>query len=126
VLYAAVDDVLWINTMRTSRKARSIATNPHVAVCIPFRKLPVGPPYTVHFQATASLVPAGDPELHRLADAGLLKTITGHGELEDPDAVFLRVEPAGPVHSYGLGVNPIELVRDPLHTGARTVELRQP
>ena len=44
VLYDAVDDELWLHTLRSSRKARSIEANPRVAVCVPFRKLPAGPP----------------------------------------------------------------------------------
>lgn len=124
VLYDHVDGALWIHTMRTSRKARSIAANPHVAVTVPFRKLPAGPPYTVQFQGTARLVAMNDPEAVALIDAGALKQISGHGALDEPDGVFVRIVPNGTVHSYGLGVNPIALIRDPLHTGADTVDLR--
>lgn len=123
VLFDEVGGALWIHTMRTSRKARSIAANPHVAVCIPFRKLPAGPPYTLHFQATADLVAMDDPEASALVAAGRLGTISGHGALDEPDGVFVRIVPSGPIHTYGLGANPIDLIRDPLHTGAGTVRL---
>ncbi len=123
VLYDEAGGALWVHTMRSSRKARSIAANPHVAVCIPFRKLPAGPPYTVQFQATARLVEMNDPEVVDLIAAGELQTVSAHGALEEPDGVFVRVVPNGTVHSYGLGANPIDLIRDPLHTGARTVRL---
>jgi hypothetical protein len=109
--------------MRSSRKALSIAANPHVAVVIPFRKLPAGPPYTVQFQGTARLVSMNDPEVIDLIAAGELKTVSEHGALDEPDGVFVRIVPNATVHSYGLGANPIDLIRDPLHTGARTVRL---
>ena len=123
VLYDEADGALWVHTMRSSRKARSIATNPHVAVVIPFRKLPAGPPSTVQFQATAELVEMDDPRVTELLAAGELKTVSAHGTLDEPDGVFVRIVPNPTVHSYGLGVNPIDLIRDPLHTGARTVRL---
>jgi len=123
VLYDEVGGALWVHTLRSSRKARSIAANPHVAVCIPFRKLPAGPPYTVQFQATARLVEMGDPEVLDLIAAGELKTVSAHGALAEPDGVFVRIVPNGTVHSYGLGANPIDLIRDPLHAGARSVHL---
>ena len=123
VLYDEVDGALWVHTMRSSRKARSIAANPHVAVAIPFRKLPAGPPYTVQFQATARLVAMDDPDVADLVAAGALKTVSAHGALDEPDGVFVRIAPGRTAHSYGLGANPIDLVRDPLHAGARTVRL---
>jgi general stress protein 26 len=123
VLYDEVDGALWVHTMRSSRKARSIAANPHVAVCIPFRKLPAGPPYTVQFQATAGLVDMDDPAVVDLIATGELTAVSGHGALDEPDGVFVRIVPNGTVHSYGLGANPVDLIRDPLHTGARTVHL---
>jgi hypothetical protein len=123
VLYDAADGALWVHTMRSSRKARSIAANPHVAVVIPFRKLPAGPPYTVQFQGTAELVEMDDPAVAALVAAGELAGVSGHGALDEPDGVFVRIVPNRTVHSYGLGANPIDLIRDPLHTGARTVRL---
>ena len=123
VVYDEVDGELWVHTMRTSRKARSIAANPHVAVCIPFRKLPAGPPYSVHFQATARLVAMDSREALDRLEAGKLTSISGHGALDEPDGVFVRIVPNDTVHSYGLGANPIDLIRDPLHSGARSVSL---
>ena len=124
VIYDAVDGELWVNTMRSSRKARNVAANRHVAVCIPFRKLPAGPPYTLQFQATATLVDLDDPAVVARHEAGQLAHVAAHGALDEPDGVFVRIAPNGVVHSYGLGVNPIALVRDPLHVGALTVDLR--
>ena len=123
VLYDEVDGVLWVHTMRSSRKARSIAVNPHVAVVVPFRKLPAGPPYTLQFQARAELVEMNDAPVLDLLAAGELTTVSGHGALHEPDGVFVRIVPNGTVHSYGLGANPIDLIRDPLHAGANTVHL---
>lgn len=123
VVYDAVDGTLWIHTMAGSRKARSIAANPEVGVCIPFRRLPVGPPFTIHFQATAEIAAMDDPEVRRLLDAGELGSISGHGALDMPDGCFVAIRPKGTIHSYGLGARTIDLIRDPLNTGARSFRL---
>lgn len=116
---------LWIHTMRSSRKGRNVAANPRAAVCIPFRRLPAGPPFTVQFQADAELVAMDDPAVLALLDAGELGHVSGHGALDEPDGVFVRLRPRGPVHTYGLGVSALALIRDPLHVGAGTVDLRE-
>ena len=56
VVYQWADAALWVHVMRASRKARNVAANPDVGVCIPFRRLPVGPPFTIHFQARGDVV----------------------------------------------------------------------
>jgi len=124
VIYDSVAGELWVNTMRSSRKARNVASNRHVAVCIPVRKLPMGPPYTLQFQATAELVDMDHPWVAELHRAGELAHVSAHGALDEPDGVFVRIVPNGVVHSYGLGVNPLALIRDPLHVGALSVDLR--
>jgi hypothetical protein len=123
VLYALVDTTLYVSTERDSRKARNIAANPHVGVCVPVRRLPVGPPASIQFQATADILANDDPEIVRLAGAGRLKAITGHGELELPDGCVLRVTPAGRINTYGLGMSLLALLRDPLNA-AGSVDLR--
>jgi len=122
VLYAAADGVLHVHTLRSSIKARNVRDNPRVAVCIPVRRLPVGPPFAVHFQGRAELCAVDDPRILALADAGRLKRITSHGELAHPDSCFLRIVPARRVATYGLGVPLRELLRDPL-AATRSVEL---
>ncbi|MGI9645289.1 MAG: pyridoxamine 5'-phosphate oxidase family protein [Ilumatobacteraceae bacterium] len=123
VVYQWVDGALWVHVMRSSRKARNVASNPNVGVCIAFRRLPAGPPFTIHFQGRADIVEMDDPTARTLIDAGRLKKISGHGALDAPDGCFLRIVPNGTVHSYGPGANVIDLVRDPLNTGARSVRL---
>lgn len=123
VIYEWVDGALWVHTMRNGRKGRNVADNPHVAVCVPFRRLPVGPPFTLHFQATAEIVAMDDPRVVALLDAGRLKKISGHGALEIEDACFLKIRPAGRVHTFGYGVPVLDMARDPLH-GDRMVDLR--
>ena len=119
VVYDAVDGTLWVHASAASRKARSIAANPSVGVCIPYRRLPVGPPFTIHFQATAELVAMDDPVIRRLLDAGKLGSIAGHGALDMPDGCFIAIRPTGTIHSYGPGARIIDLIRDPLNSGAR-------
>lgn len=117
VLYEAVDGVLYVNTKRTSRKARNIVANPNVAVAIPVRRLPIGPPSSIQFQGTATLLDLDDPEILELVAAGRLKSITGHGELEIEDGCFLRVTPNKRLFTYGLGMSLYRLIKDPLNVG---------
>lgn len=122
VLYEAVGTTLYVNTRRTSRKARNAAENPRVGVCIPVRRLPLGPPSSVQFQATAEVLAVDDPDVIRLLEDGRLRSITGHGELDEPGTCFLRITPGARLHTYGLGLPLRRLVRDPLHAGG-SVEL---
>lgn len=117
VLYEAVGPTLYVNTLRTSRKARNVATNPNVGVCIPIRRLPVGPPSSVQFQARANILDNDDREITRLIADGHLRSITGHGELENPDGCFLRITPTGRINTYGLGMSLRQLLHDPLNAG---------
>lgn len=116
VLYAAVDKTLYVGVNTRSHKVRNIESNAHVAVCIPVRRLPVGPPATIMFQGTAELVSRDDPALLAALDAGRLKGITSHGELDDPDNWFVRITPGGRIHTFGLGVPLLDLIRHPLGT----------
>jgi hypothetical protein len=122
VLYAAVGTDLYVSTLRSSRKARNVAANPSVAVCIPIRRLPVGPPSSVQFQARAEVLALDDPGVRRLVEAGELKGVTGHGELELDGGCFLRIRPNGRANTYGLGMSLRQLLRDPL-TAAGAVDL---
>lgn len=121
VIYAYADNCLWIHTSINSRKARNIAANPNVGVCVPFRRLPVGPPFTLHFQAKASLVAMSDPRVTAQLETGALKSLTGHGELDMADGCFIIVEPRGRLHSFGPGAKLRDLIRDPINTGRSSV-----
>ena len=123
IIYATAGGKLWIHTMRSSRKARNVAENPHVGMCIVYRRLPVGPPFTIHFQATAEIVAMDDPSVTRLLDADELGLISGHGALDMVDGCFIAITPRGTIHSYGPGARIIDLIRDPLNTGARRFPL---
>lgn len=114
VLYAAAGDLLYVSTLETSAKVRNIRENDRVAVCIPVRRFPVGPPFTVQFQGTATICPVDEPEIVSELEAGRLKRITSHGELKDPSACVLRITPGPRIASYGLGVPLRQLLRDPL------------
>lgn len=118
VVYVWVEGSMWIHTMRSSRKGRNIAHEPRVAITVPYRRLPAGPPFTLHFQARAVLVAMDDPTVRSLLDAGRLKHIAGHGALDEPDGVFVRVTPTATIHSYGPGARTLDLIRNPLHSGA--------
>ena len=115
VLYAMSGDALYVSTMRSSRKARNILANPKVAVSVPVRRAPVGPPSNISFQTTARVLDLDDPELRAAAASGDLRSVTGHGELELPGGVFLRIALPRKVVTYGLGMSLLSLMRDPMH-----------
>ncbi|MEM7092059.1 MAG: pyridoxamine 5'-phosphate oxidase family protein [Actinomycetota bacterium] len=117
VLFDIVDDVLYVNTLRTSRKARNVLANPRVAVVIPVRRLPVGPPSTVQFQTDATVLDLDDPEIKRLVTDGHLGSITGHGELDMPDGCFLRIPVPARLVTYGLGMPLRQFISDPMNAG---------
>ena len=122
VLYAEVEGVLYVATLETSIKVRNVRQNPRVAVCIPVRRYPVGPPFSVQFQGAAEVCSVDDPSVTALLEAGRLKRITSHGELDDPSACFLRLTPRRRVATYGVGVPLRTLLRDPIHA-SRSVEM---
>lgn len=124
VVYEAVGTTLYVSTDRSTRKARNIADNPHVGVNIPVRRMPVGPPALVQFQGVAKVLASDDPEIVELLEAGQLKGVTSHGELDRPDSCFLRITPARKINTFGLGMSLLKLIRDPLN-GAGSVELPQ-
>jgi hypothetical protein len=114
VLYAAVGPTLWIHTFRDTKKARNLAANPEAAVCIPVRRLPLGPAMAVQFTGRADLVEQDDPAVVPLVEAGRLKKILVDGALDDPRGVFVRITPHGRVNTYGIGVPLLRVIRDPL------------
>lgn len=119
VLYVADGTTLYVNTSRGSRKARNVAANQRGFVCIPVRRLPVGPPSTIQLEATVDVVGSDDPSIVALLERGTLKPITSHGELENPDGCFLRITPTGTLHTYGLGMSIRRLMRDPINAAGR-------
>ena len=121
VIYEQVDGSLYVHTMRSSRKARNVVANPRVAMVVPVRRLPVGPPFTVQFQGHAEQLAMDDPQIQVLLEAGHLKKISGHGALDEPDGCFMRITPQGSYHTYGIGVSALAVARDPLHNGPRSV-----
>ena len=120
VVYDFVDGALWIHTMRNGRKGLNVVGNHHVGVCVPYRRLPVGPPYTLHFQGVAELIALDDPQAVRHYEAGRLDSISGHGAMEMDGACFLRITPTGTIHSFGPGVPVLDLARNPLEAGGRS------
>jgi hypothetical protein len=122
VIYSAVGHTLYASTLRESRKARNVAANPRVAVTVPVRRLPIGPPSAVQFQGTAIILDNDDPEVREHAAAGLLRAISAHGELELDGGCVLRITPGRRLLTYGLGMPLLRLLRDPLNA-AGAVEL---
>jgi hypothetical protein len=122
VMYAQTPHGFLVSTSGDSVKARNIRQNDRVGVSIPVRKVPVGPPFCVQFQTTAEVLAVDDPLVRELLDAGALKAITGHGELDLPDSVFLRLRPPRRVVTSGLGVPLLSVLRHPLEAG-RSIDL---
>lgn len=123
VLYSVVNGALFVCTLGGSVKARNVRANERVAVCIPIRRFPVGPPFAVQFQGKAEVLDLDDPQVRGALETGRLKRITSHGELDHPDACFLRIVPGRRFATYGLGVPLRKLLRDPLQ-GSASLELR--
>src|SRR2546422_5756344 len=63
VTYQYVDGNLYFATGLDTKKARNIRQNPRVAVHVPVRQYPMGPPWSVQFQGTASVIDRDDPEI---------------------------------------------------------------
>ena len=120
---SAVGTSLWFHTMTTSRKARNIETNRHVAITVPVRRIPFGPPSTVHFQAAATLLDTDSPEVAEQVSRGELKKVTSHGELQLADGCFIRIPLPDRLITYGLGMSLRRLAADPLNAGG-AVRLR--
>ncbi len=123
VLYQCADDALFVSTHLDSRKARNVAATGGAAVAIAVRRLPVGPPASIQFQATASVLANDDPEIVRLASAGRLGNITGHGELDLDGGCFLRIALPARAVTYALGMSLWHVLRNPLDV-AGEVDLR--
>ena len=123
VLYDLVDDVLYVCTYRDSRKARNVAATGHAGVSIAVRRIPFGPPASIQFQTTATILDNDDAEIVALVEAGQLGKITAHGELELPGACFLRVPLPSRAVTYALGMSLWHVMRHPLDAAGR-VELQ--
>lgn len=120
VLYDLAEGSFYVSTDLASRKARNIASSGHVAMTVPVRRAPVGPPSAVQFQGTAEVLALDDPALLDLVARGLLPTVTGHGELERDGACFVRITPGRTLHTYGLGMSLWRLIREPLDAAGRS------
>lgn len=125
VLYVAVQGSLVVSTLSTSVKAGNVRANPLVAVCIPVRRLPLGPPFHIALQGRAEVCERDDPRVVDLLEGGRLKPIASHGELDHPDSCFLVMSPSGRAATYGLGVPLRQIARNPLGA-SRSVELLPP
>jgi len=113
ILYRFVDGHLYFATGDRTKKVRNIQKNPRVAVCIPVRQYPVGPPFSVQLQGTAAVLARNDAEILTLLEAGKLNKITRFGVLKEPDLCFLKVKPSRKVHTFGIGVPLLTLLRAP-------------
>jgi len=123
VLYAFVGDDLYVAMHDDSAKARNLAANHRVAICVPVRKIPFGPPFAIQFQGRATIFSATDPEIVTLLETGALKKITAAIDLTDPHNCFVRISPNRRVSSYGLGVPLLQVIRDPV-SAMRTIPWR--
>ncbi len=123
VLYELVDGVLYVSTYRDSRKTRNVAATGRAGVSIAVRRIPFGPPASIQFQTTATVLDNDDPEIVALVEAGRFGKITAHGELELPGACFLRIPLPSRAVTYALGMSLWHVMRHPLDAAGQ-VELR--
>jgi hypothetical protein len=113
LLYEAVGTRLYVLVGEDSVKARNVRQNPRVAVSVPVRRFPFGPPMAVQFQGRGRLLRADEEPVRSLLARGRLRRITGLGAGSQPGTCFLELTPAGRISTYGLGM--------PLHTLLRNV-----
>lgn len=122
IMYSAVDLTLYAVVGEGTVKVRNIRENPRVAVTVPVRRGPFGPPMAVQFQGTGQVLPSDDPEVRGHLAAGRLKAIARMGAQTGPGVCFLRIAPGRRIGSYGLGIPLLTLLRD-VSKGARSVAL---
>jgi hypothetical protein len=120
--YVLEDGALYVTMFDESIKSRNIRQNPHVAVCIPARKIPLFPPFAVQFQGKAELLPRTDPRVVELFNAGRLKRIISKHDFENPHTIFARITPSRRISTFGLGVPLMHIIKDP-PSAIRSVEL---
>lgn len=75
------------------------------------------PPSTIQFQGRATVLDLDCPEITKLVEAGAIKSLTSHGELDLPDGCFLRIDFGSRLITYGLGMSIPKLIGDPLSAG---------
>ena len=122
LLYAAIGFELYVLVNQDSIKVRNVRENPRVAVCVPVRKYPAGPPMAVQFQGTAEVLAPEDSSIRELIATGRLKRIVGYGAADKPGMCFLKITPHRRISSYGLGVPLLQLIRD-VSLGHRSVPI---
>ncbi|MEU4834404.1 pyridoxamine 5'-phosphate oxidase family protein [Streptosporangium sp. NPDC023615] len=122
MLYAETGGKLYMATLESTVKARNVRQNRNVAICVPCRRYPFSPPFTLQFQGTAEILDAKDPHIQDLIGTGRLKAITSLGEAEMEGICFIVVTPGRRVATYGLGLSLMQWIRSPLHA-AGSVEL---
>jgi len=123
ILYAPVGLTLYLLMSEDAIKVRNVRANPNVAISIPVRKYPMGPPMAVQFQGTAEILGMDDPHVVRLRDAGRLKKIMPAGMKTAAQAqgvCVMKVVPGRRISTYGLGVPLRRILRDPA-CGQRSV-----
>ncbi|MEX0784388.1 MAG: pyridoxamine 5'-phosphate oxidase family protein [Dehalococcoidia bacterium] len=122
ILYEVIGRDIFVTAFDDSRKARNVAENPHVAVAIPVVEYPEAPPFSIQFQGRGEILPQDHPEVVRLLGEGRLQTIAGHGVLDDPRTIFIRITPGKRANVYGVGIPLDELMANP-SAAIRSVEL---
>ena len=123
VLYALVGDDLYVTMHDDSVKARNLAVNPRVAICVPIRKIPFGPPFAIQFQGMATMLSVSAPEIVALLKTDALKKIVASIDLDDPRNCFVCISPTRRITSYGIGVPLLQVIRDPV-SAMRTISWR--
>jgi hypothetical protein len=122
ILYEVVGRDIFVCAYDDSRKARNVAENPQVAVAIPVVEHPEAPPFSIQFQGRGEILRQDHPEVVRLLGEGRLQIIAGHGVLDDPRSVFIRITPGKRANVYGVGMSLEELMANPT-AAIRSVEL---
>lgn len=138
ILYAVAPGVtldsplfaIYIVTSENSKKAKDIASNPNVSLAIPLTRaiLRFMPPNSIQFRGSASLVqPDGDIRkafAKTLALRATYRTVEERSPEDPPGACVIRVRPSRVIHTYGVGLSALQLMKN--FEGASSTLVRAP
>ena len=107
---------LYVTTNRDNKKARNIGRNPNVSFTIPIprRLLRFLPPHCVQFQGTAQIISFDDQDARNAFSQSVVlrEGLKLEGKHVGPKATFIRIRPDQTIHTYGLGLSFLELLRN--------------
>ncbi len=115
---------LYVVTDQRSKKVRNIQGNPKVSFSIPLhrRLLSFLPPNSIQFQGAAKILPISDETAKETFSHSFVLRKTLSLEETQREGVFLRILPDPVIHTYGVGISLLGLLRN-IEGGTSRVEI---